>query len=125
MNKNRKMENFRYDPNNFEPHPKLNSDTKMKNEEIVNKSLSNYDSRLSFSEFESLNLHGTPRDTSKFYKHKQKNLYLRKRIIQGKIEWTNVTSHYEWDKIESNPQIPMFTFKKQNILTSCLKQLLH
>ena len=125
MKKNRKMQSFTYDANNFEPYPKLISETEMKNKEIVIKSLSKYDSSLSFSDFHCLNLRGTPRDTSKFYKHKQKNLYLRKRIIQGKIEWTNVTTHYEWNKIEANPQIPMFKFRKESIFTSCLKQLLH
>lgn len=70
------MENFRYDPNNFEPYPKVISETEIKNKEIVSKSLSQYDSRLSFSDFQCLNLRGTPRDTSKFYKHSHQNLYL-------------------------------------------------
>lgn len=118
------MQSFIYDPNNLEPYPKLDTETEMKNKEIVIKSLSKYDSRLSFSDFQCLNLRGTPRDTSKFYKHSHQNIYLRKRIIQGKIEWTNVTGHYNWDKIEGNPEIPMFKFKKENIFTSCLNRLL-
>lgn len=88
----------------------------MNTQESLRDSLLQYNSKLSFSDFESLNLRGTARDTSHFYKHKHQNLYLRTRIVKGKIEWTNVTNHYEWDKILSNPEIPMFKFRKNTFL---------
>lgn len=119
------MQSFTYDPNNLDPYTKLisNKDRNEKQELCV--SLSKYDSRLSFSDFKLLNLHGTPRDTSKFYKHSRQNLYLRRRFVQGKIEWTNVTTYYDWDKIETHPEIPMFKFRKENILTRCLNYFSH
>ncbi len=98
------------------PYPKLN----LNDNESLSESLKKYDPSLSFSKLQCLNLHGTPRDTSKFYKDSQKNLYLRSRFVQGKIEWTNVTSNYYWDKIEANPELPMFKFRKEGILNRFL-----
>lgn len=101
-----------YSPDSLEPYP-----TPISKEEIDRKqkfvdSLSRYDNTLLFSDLTVLNLRGAPKDTSHFYKHTHKNLYLRTRRILDtnhtlKIEWTNVTKEYDWEKIMSNPDIPM------------------
>ena len=111
------MQSFTYDPN-----PKLISNQAINKEKELCESLLKYNSSISFSKLQCLNLRGTPRDTSKFYKDSQKNLYLRRRFVQGKIEWTNVTSNYYWDKIEANPEVPMFKFRKEGIFTRCLNR---
>lgn len=70
-------------------------------------SLKLYDPNLSFSELTRLSFRGQPRDTSMFYKHSNKHLFLRMRRIQNanKIieEWTDITNDYDWDKLLSNP----------------------
>lgn len=73
-------------------------------------SLKLYDPNLSFSELTRLSFRGQPRDTSMFYKHSNKNLFLRMRRIPDKQnanknieEWTDITNDYDWDKLLSNP----------------------
>ena len=106
--------NIKYSPDKFEPYPKLISSKIYREEQELIDSLSKYDSNLSFSDLKYLNLRGRPRDTSTFYKHCHKNLYLRTRSIEDNesIEWTNVTEEFDWDKILSNPKTPMYEFKK-------------
>ena len=113
------MQTFRYDPTNMEPYPTLISKQEIDRKQSLSDSLSNYDSNLSFSDLKLLNLQrGRSRDASKFYVHCHQPLYLRTRLMtdptenKNFVEWTNVTEDYEWDKIISNPDIPMYKFRK-------------
>lgn len=112
------MQTFDYSPTSLEPYPKLISKEETDRKQKLIDSLSKYDNTLLFTDFKLLGLFGTPRDTSHFYKHNHKNLYLRTRSVSDKrdknkktIEWTNVTEDYDWEKIISHPDIPISRYR--------------
>ncbi len=76
-------------------------------------SLSKFNSTLSMDNLIRLNLSGTPRDTSKFYEDKTNKLYLRHSICSGYDEWEDVTKRYDWEKVLSNLDAPLWRYDKK------------
>ena len=106
-----------YSPYDFKPDPSRVVDNMpsvyAKYPEEMYNSLSKFNSTLSMDNLIRLNLSGTPRDTSQFYEDKTNKLYLRHSVCSGSHEWEDVTKQYDWEKVLSNLDAPLWRYDKK------------
>jgi hypothetical protein len=89
-------------------------------EQKLQKSLSNFDSTLLLYDLKQLNIYG-PRDTSRFYEHRTRPLYLQHKTIHVinndtekytvQHEWTDITQKYNWENLLDNMDEPIYKFE--------------
>jgi hypothetical protein len=107
---------MQYSPAIFEPDTKKSVPcepfVKLTRDEKMQKSLSNFDSTLLMDDLILLILNGTPRDKSNYYKHKTKHIYLYHQIFYARDIWTDVTQKFEWEKMMSNLDDPLWRYDK-------------